>query len=204
MDTIFAKVAGLDVHQKFITVGIRCRLETGKTLRRGPDFRNHDQGPHGVGRLPRSPRCNTRGYGIDRRPLEAGWNILKSRRFTLFLVNPRHVKQVPGRKSDVSDAEWIAQLLQCGLLQSSFVPRRELRELRDLTRYRAQLVSEQTRVANRIPKILEDANIKLGAVASDILGKSGRAMLGALVGGQQDPEKLADLAEGRCAPKSPI
>ena len=96
---------------------------------------------------------------------------------------PRHVKQVPGRKSDVSDAEWIAQLLQCGLLQSSFVPRRELRELRDLTRYRAQLVSEQTRKANRIHKILEDANIKLGAVASDIMGKSGRAMLGALVGG---------------------
>ena len=131
------------------------------------------------------------------------WNILESRRFTLFLVNPRHVKQVPGRKSDVSDAEWIAQLLQCGLLQSSFVPRRT-RELRDLTRYRAQLVSEQTRVANRIHKILEDANIKLGAVASDILGKSGRAMLGALVGGQQDPEKLADLAEGRLRPRSPI
>src|SRR5512135_3360599 len=91
------------------------------------------------------------------------------------------VKQVPGRKSDVSDAEWIAQLLQCGLLRGSFVPRRELRELRDLTRLRAQLASEQTRLANRIHKVLEDANIKLGAVASDILGKSGRAMLRALI-----------------------
>jgi transposase len=130
------------------------------------------------------------------------WNILEGR-FTLLLVNPRHVKQVPGRKSDVSDAEWIAQLLQCGLLQGSFVPRRELRELRDLTRYRAQLASEQTRVANRIYKVLEDANIKLGAVASDILGKSGRAMLWALNRGEREPEKLADLALGRLRAKIP-
>src|SRR4029079_1013741 len=121
------------------------------------------------------------------------WNILEGQ-FTLLLVNPRQVKPVPGRKSGVSDAEWIAQLLQCGLLRGSFVPRRELRELRDLTRLRAQLASEQTRLANRIHKVLEDANIKLGAVASDILGKSGRAMLRALIRGDQDPEKLAELA----------
>ena len=131
------------------------------------------------------------------------WNILENRQFTLLLVNPRHVKQVPGRKSDVSDAEWIAQLLQCGLLQGSFVPKRELRELRDLTRYRAQLVSEQTRVANRVQKVLEDANIKLGAVASDVLGKSGRAMLWALNRGERDPDKLADLALGRLRAKIP-
>jgi len=130
------------------------------------------------------------------------WNILEGR-FTLLLVNPRHVKQVPGRKSDVSDAEWIAQLLQCGLLQGSFVPKRELRELRDLTRCRAQLVSEQTRVANRVHKVLEDANIKLGAVVSDILGKSGRAMLWALNRGERDPDKLADLALGRLRAKIP-
>jgi transposase len=113
------------------------------------------------------------------------------------LVNPRQVKPVPGRKSDVSDAEWIAQLWQCGLLRSSFVPRRELRQLRDLTRLRTQLASEPTRLANRIPKVLEDANLKLGAVASDILGKSGRAMLRALIRGEHDPETLAELAEGR-------
>ena len=99
------------------------------------------------------------------------------------MVNPRHLKKVPGRKTDVSDAEWIAQLLQCGLLRGSFVPPRPLRELRDLTRHRAQLAGEHTRVANRIHKLLEDANIKLGAVASDVLGKSGRAMLQALLSG---------------------
>ncbi len=110
---------------------------------------------------------------------------------------------MPGRKSDVSDAEWIAQVLQCGLLRSSFVPRRERRQLRDLTRFRAQLASEQTRLANRIHKVLEDANIKLGAVASDILGKSGRARLRALIHGEHDPETLAELAEGRWRAKIP-
>jgi hypothetical protein len=94
-------------------------------------------------------------------------------------------------------------LLQCGLLQGSFVPRRELRELSDLTRFRAQLASEQTRLANRIHKVLEDANIKLGAVASDILAKSGRAMLRALIHGERDPNKLANLAEGRLRVKIP-
>jgi transposase len=98
------------------------------------------------------------------------WNILDGR-FTLLLVNPRHLKKVPGRKSDVTDAEWIAQLLQHGLLRGSFVPPRAVRELRDLTRHRAQLAAEQTRVANRIHKVLEDCNIKLGAVASDVLGE---------------------------------
>jgi transposase len=123
--------------------------------------------------------------------------------FQLLLVNPRHVKQVPGRKSDVSDAEWIGQLLQCGLLRGSFVPKRELRVLRDLNRFRDQLASEQTRLANRIHTVLEDANIKLSAVASDILGKSGRAMLRALIRGEHDPEKLSDLAEGRLRAKLP-
>ena len=203
MDTIFAKVAGLDVHQKFITVGIRCRLETGKLFAEVRTFGTMTRDLMALADYLEAlgvTHVAMESTGVLWKPV---WNILESRRFTLFLVNPRHVKQVPGRKSDVSDAEWIAQLLQCGLLQSSFVPKRELRELRDLTRYRAQLVSEQTRVANRIHKILEDANIKLGAVASDILGKSGRAMLGALVGGQQDPEKLADLAEGRLRAKIP-
>jgi len=121
------------------------------------------------------------------------WNILESR-FTLLLVNPRHLKKVPGRKTDVSDAQWIAHLLQCGLLKGSFVPPRPVRDLRDLTRHRAQLAAEHTRVANRIHKLLEDANIKLGAVASDILGKSGRAMLGALQTGETDVSKMAELA----------
>jgi transposase len=130
------------------------------------------------------------------------WNILDGR-FTLLLVNPHHLKKVPGRKSDVSDAQWIAQLLHCGLLRGSFVPPRPVRELRDLTRHRAQLTGEHTRVANRIHKLLEDANVKLGAVASDVLGKSGRAMLRALLEGEQDPERLAQLALGRLREKLP-
>jgi transposase len=202
MDTVFDKVAGLDVHQKFITVGIRCRLDTGKLFAEVRTF----------GTMTRDLLALAdylEALGVTHVALESTgvlwkpvWNILEGR-FTLLLVNPRHIKQVPGRKSDVKDAEWIAQLLQCGLLRSSFVPPRELRELRDLTRFRAQLASEQTRLANRIHKVLEDANIKLGAVASDILGKSGRAMLRALIRGQRDPEKLADLAQRRLRGKIP-
>ena len=123
------------------------------------------------------------------------WNRLEGR-FTLLLVNPAQIKQVPGRKSDVSDAEWSAPWLQCGLLRSSFVPRRARRQLRDLTRFRAQVAGAPTRLANRIHKVLEDATIKLSAVASDILGKSGRAMLRAVIRGEQDAETLAEIAQG--------
>jgi len=130
------------------------------------------------------------------------WNILDGR-FTLLLVNPHHLKKVPGRKSDVKDAQWIAQLLHCGLLRGSFVPPRPVRDLRDLTRCRAQLASEHTRVANRIHKVLEDANVKLGCVASDVLGKSGRAMLRAMLEGEQNPERLAEMALGRLREKLP-
>jgi transposase len=104
------------------------------------------------------------------------YNILEDR-FTMLLVNARHLKQVPGRKSDVRDCQWIAQLLQYGLLKGSFIPPRSQRQLRDLTRHRTQLVEEKTRAANRIHKVLEDANIKLSSVATDVLGASGRAML---------------------------
>jgi transposase len=130
------------------------------------------------------------------------WNVLEGR-FMLCLVNPRHLKRVPGRKTDVSDAEWIAQLMQCGLLKGSFVPPRALRDLRDLTRHRAQLVAEMTRAANRIHKLLHDTNVKLGAVASDILGKSGRAMLEALQQGETDVERMAEMAQGRLRGKIP-
>jgi transposase len=203
MDTIYDRVAGLDVHQKFITVGVRCRLETGKLFAEVRTFGTMTRDLTALADYLEAlgvTHVAMESTGVLWKPV---WNILENRRFTLLLVNPRHVKQVPGRKSDVSDAEWIAQLLQCGLLQGSFVPKRELRELRDLTRYRAQLVSEQTRVANRVQKVLEDANIKLGAVASDVLGKSGRAMLWALNRGERAPDKLADLALGRLRAKIP-
>ena len=202
MDTVFAKVAGLDVHQKFITVGVRCHLDTGKTFAEVRTFTTMTRDLLALADYLEAlgvTHVALESTGVLWKPV---WNILEGR-FTLLLVNPHHVKQVPGRKSDVSDAEWIAQLLQCGLLRGSFVPPRELRELRDLTRFRAQLASEQTRLSNRIHKVLEDANIKLSAVASDILGKSGRAMLRALIGGEHDPEKLAELAEGRLRAKLP-
>ena len=124
------------------------------------------------------------------------WHALESS-VTLLLVNPRDVAQVPGRKTDVSDAEWIAQLLQCGLLRGSFVPPRPIRELRDLTRSRTTLEQQRAAVVNRIHKVLEDANVKLGTVATDITGVSGRAILQALIDGQTDPTALAELAKGR-------
>jgi transposase len=123
------------------------------------------------------------------------WHILEAD-FDLILVNARHIKQVPGRKTDVKDAEWIAQLLQHGLLSPSFVPPEPVRELRDLTRQRAQLVAEKSSVINRIHKTLEDANIKLSGVATDILGVSGRAMIAKLIRGETDPERLAEEARG--------
>jgi transposase len=130
------------------------------------------------------------------------WNLLEGR-FEILLVNARHIKQVPGRKTDVKDCEWIAQLLQHGLLRGSFVPPRPVRELRDLIRHRAKLIEERSAVVNRIHKILEDANVKLGAVASDIVGVSGLAMLDAIVAGEDDPHNLADLARRRLRGKIP-
>ena len=121
----------------------------------------------------------------------------------LLLANATHVKNVPGRKTDVKDSDWIAQLMQHGLLKPSFVPGTVLRDLRELSRDRTSLVAERSRLKNRIQKILEDANIKLGSVASDILGKSGRAMLTAMVRGKENPEELADLAQGQLRLKIP-
>jgi transposase len=121
----------------------------------------------------------------------------------LMLVNAEHVKQVEGRKTDAGDCAWIAELLQHGLLRPSFVPPEPVRALRDLTRQRRQLVGQRSQAANRIQKVLEDANVKLGSVASDVLGKSGRAMLEALAGGESDPDRLAELALGRLRAKRP-
>jgi transposase len=123
--------------------------------------------------------------------------------FELLLVNARHVKNVPGRKTDTSDAQWLCQLLECGLLRASFVPPKPIRELRDLTRYRKSLISERQREANRLHKLLEDAGIKLSCVATDVLGVSGREMLQALISGTRDPEVLAGLARGRLRAKLP-
>jgi transposase len=130
------------------------------------------------------------------------WNILEGQ-FEVVLVNAQHIKAVPGRKTDIKDCQWIAELLQHGLVRGSFVPPTPIRQLRDRTRMRASLRQDHTAVANRMQKILEDANIKLAAVASDWLGVSGRAILAQLLAGEEDAEKLAALSRGRLRSKLP-
>lgn len=139
--------------------------------------------------------------GVYWRPV---WHVLEPMAgVELLLVNPRHVKNLPGRKTDVADAAWLAQLLECGLLRGSFVPPREVARLRDLTRYRTKLTQERVRETQRIQKLLEDAGIKLDSVATDVLGKAARRMLEALIAGERDPEVLAQMALTRMRPKIP-
>lgn len=201
MDTTFAKVAGLDVHLKSIQCAVRCQ-QSGQLFAQSRLFGTMT---HHL----RTLADYLSALGVTHVALESTgvlwkpvWNILEGR-FTLLLVNPRHLKKVPGRKTDVSDAQWIARLLESGLLNGSFVPPRAVRELRNLTRHRAQLTAEHTRVANRIHKLLEDTNVKLGSVASDILGVSCRTMLQALLDGETDVEKMADLAQSTLRRKIP-
>ncbi len=125
------------------------------------------------------------------------FNVLEDGGLTVVLANAAHVKAVPGRKTDVRDSEWLLELMQHGLIRGSFIPAPPFRAVRDLTRYRASLVEERTREFNRIQKVLEDANLKLASVATDVMGVSGRTMLDAIVAGEEDPEVLAELARGR-------
>jgi transposase len=135
--------------------------------------------------------------GVYWKPL---WNLMEDR-FTLLLANAQHIKAVPGRKTDVRDCEWLADLLRHGLLKPSYVPDRSRRELRELVRYRTSLVHERTAEVNRLQKTLEGANLKLGDVTSVVVGVSGRAILQAIIGGEEDPAALAELARGRLRPK---
>jgi transposase len=144
-----------------------------------------------------------RSKGRHRAPARPYWYVLEERSFQLLLVNARHVKILPGRKTDVCDAAWLAELLEHGLLRGSFVPPAPIRELRDLTRYRKRLIQAHASEGQRIQKTLEDAGIKLDSVAADVLGVSGRAMLTALVAGERDPGVLAELAKGRLRAKLP-
>jgi transposase len=131
------------------------------------------------------------------------WYVLEERGLELWLVNARHVKLLPGRKTDVGDAAWLCELAEHGLLRGSFVPPVAIRQLRDLTRYRKRLIQAHTAECQRIHKTLEDASIRLGSVAADVLGVSGRAMLRALLDGERDPKVLAELARGRLRSKLP-
>jgi transposase len=195
MDMIYDRCAGLDVHKKTVVACVR-QLEPGGAVRR--EIRTF--GTMTADLLELGDWLKREGVrhvamestGVFWKPI---WHVLEGG-FELILVNARHVKKVPGRKTDVKDAEWIAQLLQHGLLSPSFVPPEPIRELRDLTRQRAQLIAEKASVVNRIHKTLEDANIKLSGVATDVLGVSGRAMIAKLIQGETDPERLADEARG--------
>jgi len=200
MEVIIPNCAGLDVHKETVEVAARwvdaegkARLEVRKYGTFTRQLLELADWLKGLG----VTHVAMESTGVFWKPI---YNILESG-FQVLLVNARHVKNVPGRKTDVKDCQWLAQLLQHGLLRASFIPPREQRELRDLTRHRTQLVSEKARVANRIQKTLEDANIKLASVATDVLGVSGREMLAALVAGETEAAKLSDLARGRLVSK---
>jgi transposase len=195
MQVIYTRCCGIDIHKKIIVAcllictaqGVQKEIQTFGTMLQDL-YRLRD--------WLKAKQCQAvamESTGVYWKPI---WNVLEGE-MELLLVNAQHIKAVPGRKTDIKDAEWIADLLQHGLLRASFVPPRPQRELRELTRYRSSLVADRTRLVNRIHKVLEDTNIKLTSVVTDITGKSGRAMLKALLEGEQDPEVLSELARGR-------
>jgi transposase len=202
MDTIVERPGALDVHKAQVTACVRTPGDGGKREAHFAEFPTTVAGlltlsdwlaAHGV------TQVTMEATGVYWKPV---WAVLEDS-FELLLVNARHVKQVPGRKTDMSDAAWLCQLAEAGLLRASFVPPKPIRALRNLTRYRKTQIQERAREANRLHKALEDTGIKLDCVATDILGKSGRAMLDALVNGTTDPEILAELATGRLRVKIP-
>src|SRR5215468_8927834 len=202
MDTLYPRCAGIDVHKDNVVVCVRCcdcpgkvfeEVRTFSTMTRDLLARSDLLAEQGV------THVAMESTGVYWKPV---FNILEGG-VHVILVNAEHIKQVPGRKTDVKDCQWIAQLLQHGLLKASFVPPPPIRELRDLTRQRTQLIQERAAAANRIQKVLEDANIKLAGVATDVLGASGRDMLEALIAGETDPAVLADLARRRLRGKIP-
>ena len=202
METIYERVGALDVHKAQVTACVRVPGPDGRRRADVVEFVTTVQGlmalhdwlaAHGV------THVAMEATGVY---WQAVWHILEED-FELTLCNARHVKNVPGRKTDVCDAQWLCQLMEAGLLRASFVPPKPQRRLRTLTRYRKTQIAERKRETNRLHKALEDTGIKRDCVASDILGKSGRAMLDALVAGTTDPEVLADLAQGKLRAKIP-
>ncbi len=208
-EVVYARCCGLDVHKETVVACVRVFEAGGRLNQEVRTFVTTTRGLLELGDW-LAERCVTaaamESTGVYWKPV---WNLLEGRAtkdgepITLMLVNARHIKNVPGRKTDVKDCQWIAQLLAAGLLSASFVPDRPQRELRDLTRQRAQLIGDKTKVANRLQKFLEDANIKLASVASDVLGVSGREMLKALIEGKLTPAQMADLARMKLRAKIP-
>ena len=196
MHVIYPCCAGLDVHKKTV-VACRMKAEGSKVVRREvKTFSTMTRQLLALSDWLSQWGCTHVAMESTGEYWKPIFNVLEAN-FEVLLVNAQHVKQVPGRKTDVRDAEWLAGLLQHGLLKASFIPPALQRDLRDLTRYRTTLVQERTRVINRVQKALEGANIKLSSVASDTLGVSGRAILKGLIQGQEDPAALAELAKGR-------
>jgi len=198
MQVLYPRCAGLDVHKDVIVACVRCvSTPVHQEVR---SFQTTTTGLQSLDEWLSSHACThvaMEATGVYWKPV---WHILEAD-FELVLANAAHIKNVPGRKTDVNDATWIADLLAHGLIRSSFVPPAPIQELRDLTRTRKQLVREISQHSSRIQKILEDANLKLGSVLSNVLGKSGRAILHALIAGETNPERLADLAEGTARKK---
>jgi transposase len=198
MQVLYPRCAGLDVHKDSVVARIRCVsaplhdevksfATTTSALMELSDWLTEHEVTH----------VAMEATGVYWKPV---WHLLEGH-FEWVLANAQHIRNVPGRKTDVNDAAWIADLLAHGLIRSSFVPPAPIQELRDLTRTRKQLVREISQHSSRIQKILEDANLKLGSVLSNVLGKSGRAILQALIAGQTDAEELADLAQGNARKK---
>ena len=196
MEVLYARCCGLDVHQKTVVASVRTpegketrtfKATTGELLELA-DWLAEKGITH----------VAMESTGVYWQPV---YNILESFSFTLLVVNAHHIKTVPGRKTDVKDAEWVAELLRHGLLRGSFIPDRPQRELRELTRHRRNLIQQRAQVVNRIQKVLECANIKLSSVVTSVVGVSGRAMLEAIIRGVEDPTTLAALAKGRLRSK---
>jgi transposase len=202
MEVIHQCCCGLDVHKETVVACIRQTRANGGIDEQVQTFDTTTAGLLKLGDWlveHQATIAAMESTGVYWKPV---WNLLEGR-LELMLINAREVKQLPGRKTDVKDSQWIAQLLACGLLRRSFVPPLPQRELRDLTRTRTSLLQDKSRVANRLQKILEDANIKLGSVASDVLGVSGREMIRALIDGKMSPEQMAELARMRLRLKLP-
>lgn len=202
MEVMFAYCAGLDVHKKSIVACVLVANSQGGVARHLKTFQTTLAGLEALAQW----LC---GLGVTHVAMESTgvywkpvFNVLAPE-FDVWIVNARDLQQVPGRKTDVKDAEWIAQLMRHGLLKRSFIPDVEQRDLRDLTRYRTRLVGERSSASNRLQKILEDGNIKLSSVATDIQGVSARAMIEALIAGETDAAGLAELAKGRLRNKLP-
>lgn len=201
MDVVMERVAGLDVHQATVVATVRVPGPAGRqgiTETFGtmvPDLLALREWLHAYG----VTQVALESTGVYWKPV---YYVLEDA-FTLLLINMKELQRVPGRKTDVQDSEWLAQLLECGLLRASFVPPPPIRELRDLTRYRVQQVRDRAQEVNRLCKVLEDSGLKLTSVVTDVMGASGRAMLAALVEGTTDPAVLAELARGRLRKKLP-